>query len=111
MARFGMDLSLSEQELHSVDNIFQSADNALVLTNDYYSWEREYAASQRVGAGRIVNSVELLMRTKGLTTDDAKQAIKQHIIAYEKEYSDRKNIFYQTHPDISISLKRWIEVA
>jgi ophiobolin F synthase len=111
MARFGMDLSLSEQELHSVDNIFQSADNALVLTNDYYSWEREYAASQRVGAGRTVNSVELLMRTKGLTTDDAKQAIKQHIIAYEKEYSDRKNIFYQTHPDISISLKRWIEVA
>lgn len=111
MARFGMDLSLSEQELHSVDHIFQSADSALVLTNDYYSWEREYAVSQRVGAGRIVNSVELFMRTNGLSADDAKQAIKQHIIAYEKEYSERKNVFYQTHPDISVSLRRWVEVA
>ncbi|RMI96607.1 hypothetical protein CDV36_016300 [Fusarium kuroshium] len=69
MARFGMDMKLDDAELSSVAHIFNSVDNALVLTNDYYSWGRENAASQRVGSGRIVNSIELMMRTKEASDD------------------------------------------
>lgn len=111
MARFGMNLHLSDEELRSVDHIFQSIDSALVLTNDYYSWEREYAASLKVGAGRIVNSAELIMRTQGVSADDAKQTIKEKIIFFEEEYVKRKTLFYEQFPETSLSLRRWIETA
>lgn len=111
MARFGMNLSLSEQELLSVEHIFQAADSALVLTNDYYSWDRENAVAARTGSGRIVNCVEMYMRTKSISVSAAKELTKRHIIAYEKEYVSRKTQFYQRNPDVSQPLRRWIEVA
>lgn len=75
MARSGMNLSLTEAQLRSVDHVFPSVDYALVLTNDYYSWEREDAVSQRVGSKRVVNAVELYVHVQGLDVSAAKAEV------------------------------------
>ena len=111
MVRFGMDINLTDEELRSIGAIFQPVDRVLILTNDYYSYDREFATAQRTGAGRIVNAVEMLMRTRNLPLDQAKKTIKDLIIADEQEYVARKKAFYEQCSTVSITLRRWVEVA
>jgi ophiobolin F synthase len=111
MCLFGMDISITKAESDSVKDIFQSIDRALVLTNDYWSFDREYAISKKTGAGRIVNAVELIMRRQKLSIDEARQVVRGLIIQHEQDFVQKKEEFYTINPGISISLRRFIEVG
>lgn len=106
-----MALKLSEDDIEFVKDVFEPAEITLMLTNDYYSWEREDEVSKKMGAGRLVNAVAVLMKEKSLSIDDAKEMVKALIIENEGEYVKRRTKFYEDNPSLPVRLKKWIEVA
>jgi geranylgeranyl pyrophosphate synthase len=109
MVQFSMGIMITDEDAAFVKDVFAPAEDALMLTNDYWSWEREYEASKQMGAGRLVNAVELLMRTKGMSDKEGHKSLKNMIIDLEQEYLRRKTQFYIDHPDLPLYLRRWIE--
>ncbi|KAK8129662.1 hypothetical protein PG999_002042 [Apiospora kogelbergensis] len=110
MCQFGMGLNISDEELQLVRHIFEPAESALVLTNDYWSWEREHNAWVTNGP-RIVNSIEVLSRHRGISFDEARDVVRKMIAEYEAEYLKRKDAYIQNHPSLSSTLQKFIEVC
>lgn len=111
MVEFGMSIDISDVEQKQIRPLFQAAESALVLTNDYWSWDREWRQAQRSQSPRIVNAVHLFMRTQGFSMDQAKEAVREKIIAYETEFLQLKDDFYSRHSDAPLYLKRYVEVC
>ncbi|KAF6809680.1 geranylgeranyl pyrophosphate synthase [Colletotrichum sojae] len=111
MVEFGMSIDISDAEKKQIRPIFQAAESALVLTNDYWSWDREWRQAQRSQSPRIVNAVHLFMRTRGISMDKAKEAVREKIIAYESEFLRLKDDFYSRNTDAPLYLKRYVEVC
>ncbi|KAG9189849.1 hypothetical protein G6011_06717 [Alternaria panax] len=111
MLQFSLGMSLSEAEEALVQPIIDAATEGLLLANDYFSWEREYRELQSGQSKRIVSAVDLFIRTKGFSIDDAKDAVKQKIIEAERSFCQRRDELYNNHPDISLKLRRWIDCA
>jgi hypothetical protein len=110
MVEFGMGFKLSDDEKALVKHIFQPIEEALVWTNDYWSFDREYDESHVYGH-RLLNAVHVLMRTKRISIIDAKLEIREMILQCEQSYVERKMQFYRDHTTISTDLKTWIEIA
>lgn len=70
MCQFGMGDNISDADEALVRHIFEPAEACLVLTNDYWSWGKEYDLFIRTGA-RIVNAVDLLCRTQSIAQANA----------------------------------------
>ncbi|OLN89755.1 Ophiobolin F synthase 3 [Colletotrichum chlorophyti] len=111
LVKYGMAVTISEEEELRIRHIFQAAEAALVLTNDYWSWDREWRAALKARDPRIVNAIEVFMRTEGKTMEEARQAVHDHIIAYESQYLERKEEFYSTSQNIPDYLRLYIEVC
>jgi ophiobolin F synthase len=110
MVEYGMDFRLTDEDRELVKHVFEPIEEALMLTNDYWSWDREYEDWKTRG-NRLVNAVDVVMRTRSIPIDAARDIVKQMIIGVEQEYVKRKAEFYQKHPDVSLELRRWIEAA
>ena len=106
-----MGMNISEEETESVKDIFNAATKALLLANDYWSWEREYRSFTAGDTKRLVNSIEVLARTRSLSIEEAQEAVKQMIIEAESEYVQCRDEFYRLHPALPIKLRRWIETC
>ncbi|KAL0936244.1 geranylgeranyl pyrophosphate synthase [Colletotrichum truncatum] len=111
MVEYGMAVDIHELEKQRVRPLFQAAESALVLTNDYWSWEREWRQAQQTQNPRIVNAVHLLMRTQGLSMDQAKHKVREQIVAYEGNFKRLKHEFYCQNSNIPLSLQRYVEVC
>lgn len=110
MCQFGMGLNIPDEEIAPTRHIFEPAEWALVLTNDYWSWGREYNASLTKGS-RIVNSIELLSRLRNVSYDEAKDIVRDLIITYESEYERRVQDFLTSHPSTPAYLREFIQVV
>jgi hypothetical protein len=110
MLEFGMGFSLSASEQALVRHIFQPIEEALIWTNDYWSFDREFDESQ-VHGHRLYNVVDVLVRTKSLSIKDAKLEVRGMILQCEQLYVKLKTQFYRDHENIPTNLKKWIEVA
>lgn len=73
--------------------MIQAVENTMLLTNDYYSWEKEYDAYQRMNNGRIYNAIELLMRKGNLSPAIARERVRSLITVYEASYIKRTHHF------------------
>ncbi|KAK1984577.1 geranylgeranyl pyrophosphate synthase [Colletotrichum cereale] len=111
MLQFSLGISLTEAENELVQPIIDAATEGLLLANDYFSWEREYRELKSGHSKRIVSAVELFARTKGLTTEAAKDEVKRRIIDAERSFCQRRDDLYRAQPDISLKLRRWIDCA
>lgn len=110
MVEFGMAFRLSDHEKNLVKHIFEPIDEALMWTNDYWSFDREAEESQVYGH-RLVNVVDVMRRTRSLSVEDAKREVREMMVRCEQDYVTRKAEFYAERPNISLKLKQWIEVA
>ncbi|KAI9844618.1 MAG: hypothetical protein M1837_005470 [Sclerophora amabilis] len=110
MVEFGMAFKLSDHDRALVQDIFKPIEEALMLTNDYWSWDREYQDSQLNG-NRLVNSIDVVRRTQSLSIEEARLVVKRMMVTCETEYVERKTEFYRKHVDVSLPLRRWIEAA
>ncbi|KAL1796230.1 hypothetical protein ACET3X_004770 [Alternaria dauci] len=111
MLQFSLGMSISEEEEALVQPIIDAATEGLLLANDFFSWEREYRELQSGKSKRIVSAVDLFVRTKGLSIDDAKDEVKRQIIKAERDFCERRDQLYKACPGISLKLKRWIDCA
>ncbi|KAF2141602.1 uncharacterized protein K452DRAFT_271217 [Aplosporella prunicola CBS 121167] len=111
MLQFSMALHMSKDDHVLVKPAIDAATEGLLLANDWFSWEREVRELQSGKSQRIVSAVELLIRTKGLSTEQAKDAVKDMIITAERNYCLRRDELYRTHPGISTHIKKWIDCA
>ncbi|KAJ0333862.1 hypothetical protein COL922a_010361 [Colletotrichum nupharicola] len=109
MVEFGMAVDISEQQKTAVRPIFQAAESALVLTNDYWSWDREWRQAQQTNDPRIVNAVHLFMRTQDLSMEQAKETVRQKIIDYEQTFARLRAEFLGENPNADLYLKKYIE--
>lgn len=105
-----MGLNISDEELAPIRHIFEPAEWALVLTNDYWSWDREHNAWLTKGS-RLVNSIELLSRLRNISFDEAKDVVRELITTYERDYKKRVGCFLQEHPTTPSYLRDFIQVA
>jgi ophiobolin F synthase len=99
----------SEAEKTLIKSISDVIDEALMLTNDYWSWDREFEESRLYGH-TLINAIEVYKRTQNVSTLVAQELVKSRIIACEKEYLRLKDEFYVDVPHSSLELKRWVEM-
>lgn len=81
------DVTLSNFEESSLDQITLPLMKAMALTNDYYSWDKEYDQYTRTnGAMPIVNAVRLLKRLHDVDNTKARDLLRDQILEYEMQY-------------------------
>lgn len=110
MVQFSMGWTPTDRENNLVKHMFKTITEGIMLTNDYWSWEREYEEFL-VSGNRLINAVDVAARIYELDVDAAKDWVKDRIVACEHEYIAQKAAFYRDHPDVSLELRRWIEQA
>jgi ophiobolin F synthase len=109
MVEFSMGWSPSDGEKLAMAPIFEPIEEALILTNDYWSWDREYEESMTCG-NRLVNAVGVVAQVSNLEYPEAKRWVQDRIVACEQLYVHRKAEFYSRHP-VTVEVRRWIEQA
>ena len=80
-----------------------------MLTNDYYSWDREREQSSSQGEGRVFNAVWFIMRQDKVSETVALGTVKNMILKYEAEFQENKDKLYRDNPSLPHNLKVWIE--
>jgi ophiobolin F synthase len=110
MVEYGMGYRLTAKQHELIKDVMEPIEEALMLTNDYWSWDREYE-DWKTNGNRLVNVVDVVRRTRSIPTDAARDIVKQMIIETEQTYVKKKTAFYKEHPDVSMEVRRWIEAA
>ncbi|KAJ7020837.1 isoprenoid synthase domain-containing protein [Mycena alexandri] len=63
--------------------------HACALTNDYYSWDKEFAAHAAAGGhGRVYNCVALIMVKYNCDIDTARELLRERIQGYERQFQE-----------------------
>ena len=109
MVNFGISFFPSKDDEALFAPARTSAERALMLTNDYYSWERERDQASSQGEGRIFNAVWFIMRQDDVSETVALNTVKNMILKYEAEYAENKAKLYRDNPSLPFDLRVWIE--
>ena len=109
MVNFGISFFPSEDDEALFTPARTSAERALMLTNDYYSWERERDQSHSQGEGRVFNAVWFIMRQDNTSETAALNTVKDMILKYEAEFAESKAKLYRDNPSLPFNLRVWIE--
>jgi hypothetical protein len=109
LLRFSHCIHLNEDEETVSGQALQPLWCAITLTNDYFSWEKEYANEPH----HLMNAVALHMRWYTLSAEDAKSAVKDKIIELEDRYLELKEEYLRTTCGLESSgnLMRWFDTA
>jgi hypothetical protein len=63
--------------------------NACALTNDFYSWDKEFAAHAAAGGnGRVYNCVAWIMEKYNCDINTAKELLRERIQGYERQFEE-----------------------
>lgn len=68
----------------------------IILTNDYFPWDKEYREYLEKEAA-ICNSIFLLMQCNTMSAEDARTALQARIIEADKEYLVLKEEYLEQH--------------
>lgn len=108
MHRFVMGLSYTDEEHRLTEHILRTGSELLVLSQDYWSWDKEYLAWKTHGT-KIKNAVEFWSRTEGLSFELAREKVKTRILDLEQVYIKQSDQFYKDFPKESVALRPWVE--
>ncbi len=109
MLSFSLAVSLTAEDEASIEEVVEVAERALLLTNDYFSWERELEQSAIQDDGKIFNSVWFIMKQDGVSANVALQRVKDMILTLEVEFVKLKDQLYMNNPSLPLHIRRWIE--
>ncbi|KAH0559591.1 hypothetical protein GP486_003894 [Trichoglossum hirsutum] len=110
MAEFGMGFRLSDDDKELIKDVFRPAEEALILTNDYWSWDREYNAA-KVNGDRLFNAVDVIAKTKSVPVEEARVWVGYQIGVLEQEYLEQKQRFFREKQNIPFYLRKWVELC
>jgi len=108
MVTFGMGISIPEHELDLAHELAETAYLNLGLTNDLYSWQKEYDTAMAMGQDHVTNVIWVLMHEHSISEDAAKELCREKI---KKTIVDFRQIVRETNvrDDISVDTKRYME--
>ncbi|KAJ5808864.1 geranylgeranyl diphosphate synthase [Penicillium riverlandense] len=108
MVTFGMGISIPEEELDMCHDLANTAYLNLGLTNDLYSWQKEYETAVAMGRDYVANIIGVLMEERKISEEEAKEVcrekIKVTIVDFRKIVEDTK-----AREDVSLDTKRYLE--
>ncbi|KAG8162573.1 hypothetical protein KVR01_008338 [Diaporthe batatas] len=109
LVTFGCAITIPEEEMELCTELVLPAVIAASLTNDLFSYDKEYEAAQAAGLTEVVNALWVLMREHSISLKEAKSMcrmrIRQEVAKYARIIRDT-----QSRNDISSDLKRYIEL-
>ncbi|KAL2817761.1 isoprenoid synthase domain-containing protein [Aspergillus cavernicola] len=108
MVTFGMGISIPEEELDMCHELANTAYLNLGLTNDLYSWQKEYETATAMGRDYVANIIGVLMEEHKISEDEAKERcrekVKVTVVDFRKTVEDTK-----ARDDVSLETKRYLE--
>lgn len=110
MLRWGTGIYLTPEEDRIADPISYVAYAALTLTNDLFSWDKEYKAHiESQGSVPLVNAVHTVMVSHGLDQEAAKAMIRDELRAHEHRFCQMRDE-YKAGPNASSSVVDWFRL-
>lgn len=91
LSYYGVNLTLTAAEESIASPILQPLLHSIILTNDYFSWEKESLEENP----RLMSAVALFMKWQSCSATEAKQLVKSKIIDLEEEYLAQKTAYLQ----------------
>ena len=108
MVTFGMAITIPEHEMYLCRELMRYAWIAAGLTNDLFSWQKEYDASRRSGRTDVVNAILVLMGEHSITVEEAellcRRKIKEYVAKYIKVVENTSKRL-----DLSLDLRKYVE--
>ena len=108
MVTFGMAITIPEEEMDTCRELMRYAWMAVGLTNDLFSWQKEYEASRRNGQTDVVNAIWVLTGEHSISVDEAKELcrskIKDCVAKYRIVVEETKK-----RTDLSLDLRKYVE--
>ncbi|KAF3070604.1 Ophiobolin F synthase [Daldinia childiae] len=106
---FGCAITITEEETSICAELVLPAVIAASLTNDLFSYEKEYEAAQAAGLPIVVNALWILMGEHNISLEDAKarcrMRIKEEVVKYTCIVRET-----MSRDDLSSDVKRYIEL-
>lgn len=92
MHYFCSEVVVTKEEKASAQHVIAAAENVLMLTNDYYSWEKEHREYMTCGqTGHLTNAVAVLMKSREIDASAAKSLLREELIRYEQIFCDTRD--------------------
>ncbi|RDW81746.1 bifunctional terpene synthase/polyprenyl synthetase family protein [Aspergillus mulundensis] len=111
---WGADVRVSQEAKDSVRSWLNPGLLSVMLTNDYYSFNKEVAEHERAGTlDRMQNALGLLMREYGYSEEEARSIVIQEIKNGERDMMKEYHLWEETEgwkPE-NYELRRYIAVA
>lgn len=108
MLTFGMGITIPEGELHLAHELANVAYLNLGLTNDLYSYQKEYETARAMGEDHVVNIVSVLMEEHNISEEEAKAMCREKIKQTVVDYRETVRLTH-ARTDVSTGTKRYIE--
>jgi hypothetical protein len=107
-ARFACDIVLTEAELTSIETVQAPILTAVTLTNDYFSWDKEYQLHIQSGQSTpLLNAVYFIKCWDRVSDANAKVKLRNMICGLEKGYSTLKSEYLLKNPTASQNILKW----
>jgi hypothetical protein len=84
-AAFACNVHLSEPEMEVFDRLISLWSDHISLTNDLYSFDKEYGDHCRTGAV-LINAADVVRKVHGVSESIAKQIARESILEMETEF-------------------------
>ncbi|KAF5874334.1 putative geranylgeranyl pyrophosphate synthetase protein [Botrytis fragariae] len=97
MLFYTADVNLNNDEISSLKPVILPVLQAMVLTNDYYSWDKEYKEYNRTnGSMPMVNAVWLLKHLHDVDNTKARGLLREKILDLEMQYCNIRDEYLRT---------------
>ncbi|KAI0846488.1 putative geranylgeranyl diphosphate synthase [Daldinia vernicosa] len=109
LVTFGCAITIAEEEMSICAELMLPAVITASLTNDLFSYEKEYEAAQAAGLPNVVNALWILMDEHHISLEDAKAKCRMRIKEEAAKYARIVRETMSRH-DLSSDVKRYIEL-
>jgi hypothetical protein len=100
---------LTEAELKSIETVQAPILTAVTLTNDYFSWDKEYQLHIQSGQSTpLLNAVYFIKCWERIPDANAKVKLRNIICGLEKGYSSLKSGYLPKNPTASQNILKWV---
>lgn len=107
---WAQDIHLIDDEEHIIDPIRYHVYAAMALTNDYFSWPKEYKAHMKDQEIPLVNAVHVVMQCQSCSEETAKEVVEAEIRRHEtlvSQFDDK----YAGSPNASLGVIKWLRMC
>lgn len=109
LVTFGCGLTIPDEEEAIAKELMTPALIAAGITNDLFSYEKEYEDAMKAGHQDVVNAVWVLMGEHGISTEEAKLLCRKLIKEEIKKFVDTVEQV-KVRTDLSADLRKYVEV-